>query len=117
MKVIIAGSRTITDYGLLVLAINRSCFDVTEIISGGAQGVDKMGERYAKEHGILLTIFPADWYKNGKAAGHIRNQEMADYAAPDGALLALWDGTSSGTKNMIDTAKKVGLEYYVISLP
>jgi hypothetical protein len=43
-------------------------------------------------------MFPADWNKFGKSAGHVRNQAMADYAD---ILLAFWDGKSTGTKSMI----------------
>ena len=49
---------------------------------------------------------PAKWDKHGNSAGMIRNSQMADYA--DG-LIALWDGESRGTKNMIETASKNGL--------
>lgn len=117
MKVIIAGSRTIEDYKLLKRAINSSEFNITEIISGGAQGVDRMGERYAKEAGIDLVIMPANWKKHGKAAGPIRNEKMAAYASSDknirGGLIALWDGKSRGTKNMIDNAEKYKLNKFV----
>jgi hypothetical protein len=55
-------------------------------------------------------VFPADWKTHGKAAGPIRNRQMAKNAE---ALIALWDGNSRGTKNMIETATKLGLKVYV----
>lgn len=110
MKTIIAGSRDITEYELVVQAIAESGFVITEIVCGMAKGVDMLGYRYAKDHRIPVKEFPADWNTHGRAAGPIRNKEMALYAD---ALIALWDGVSKGTKNMIDLATKQGLRVYV----
>ncbi len=115
MKVIIAGSREIKDYPLLLEAIKQSGFEIDEVVSGGAAGVDKLGERYAKENGKKLTVFPADWEAYGKGAGPVRNGEMAFYVGSAGALIALWDGSSRGTKDMIEKATKYGLAYFVMS--
>lgn len=80
MKLIIAGSRTITDYDIVKNAFILFPYEVTEIISGGARGVDKIGEQIAKEFNIPFTIFNADWEQFGKSAGYIRNTQMAQYA-------------------------------------
>lgn len=112
MKLIIAGSRTITEYWVLEQAMKRSGFDkadIEEIVSGCAPGPDTLGERWAKEHGIKVKKFPADWDKHGKPAGVIRNKLMAEYVGPKGALLALWDGESKGTKHMLFCAKGMGI--------
>jgi predicted Rossmann fold nucleotide-binding protein DprA/Smf involved in DNA uptake len=61
MKTIIAGSRDITDYALVVRAVVESKFCITEVVSGTASGVDKLGERYALEKGIAIKSFPAAW--------------------------------------------------------
>ena len=66
MKVIIAGSRDCEDYVSLLVAIHLSHFEITEVVSGCARGADKMGERWAEEHGIPVKRFPADWNKYGK---------------------------------------------------
>jgi len=110
MKVIIAGGRDIDNYDALLKAITNSNFEITEVVSGGALGADALGERYAKENNIKLTVFPALWNIHGRAAGPIRNREMAEYG---NALIALWDGSSRGTKNMIDEARKNDLEVYI----
>lgn len=110
MKVIIAGSRHLTFPTLVDEAIKCSLFDITEVVSGGARGVDALGELWAARNGIPVRLFPADWDKHGKAAGPIRNREMAAYAD---ALIAIWDGKSLGTKNMIDEARKRGLRIHV----
>ena len=110
MRVIIAGGRNYNDYDTLLEAVSESRFQIDAVISGGATGVDALGERFAKERNLPLEIFLPDWNKHGKAAGPIRNKEMAMNA--DG-LIALWDGQSRGTKNMIDIAQKIGLYVYV----
>lgn len=110
MKTIIAGSREITDYEQLCRAVLFANFDITEIVSGTARGVDRLGERLGKEFDIPVVQFPADWKKYPKAAGHIRNAEMAKYAE---ACIILWDGKSPGTKSMISLAKKYNLKLYV----
>lgn len=113
MKVIIAGGRDFDDYALMKRKLDHlfSKRKPDEIVSGNARGADALGERYAKEHNIALKLFPANWDEHGKAAGHIRNAEMADYAD---ALVAYWDAVSRGTKNMLETAKKKGLDVRVI---
>jgi len=110
MKVIIAGSRTISDFFVVKTAIEKSGFEITEVVSGNAAGVDRLGERWAVQNNILITKFPADWNKHGKAAGFIRNREMAEYAD---ALIAVWNGESAGTKDMIDQMKQRGKPIFV----
>ena len=111
MKTIIAGSRSIRSYGYLLNAISSSGFKITKVISGGAKGADKLGELYANRKSIPLEIVEADWELYGKRAGMIRNSQMAERAD---ALIAIWDGTSSGTKHMIKVAKEKGLKVYVL---
>jgi hypothetical protein len=103
MKIVIAGSRNIEDYQELLLAIASSPFLITEIVSGRAKGVDLLGERYALENNLALTLFPANWEAYGRKAGPIRNAKMADYAD---AAIVVWDGKSKGSKNMIDNMNK-----------
>jgi len=116
MKVIIAGSRTFTDYKKLCEICDPFLKDQTiiEIISGAYyKGADLLGVKYAAERGFRLTKFPADWKRLGRAAGPKRNQQMANYAD---ALIAFWDGNSKGTKHMLQLAKsnhlKVNIYYY-----
>lgn len=77
----------------------------TEIVSGDSGIVDCRGNYWAHVNAVPLKKFPADWDKLGKAAGPIRNLEMARYAD---VLVAVWDGSSRGTRNMIATMKKLG---------
>lgn len=110
MKVIIAGSRTITDYKHVEEAAKLSKFEISEVVSGTAPGVDRLGELYGHELTVGVKRFPADWKTHGKNAGPIRNRVMAEYAE---ALIAVWDGKSVGTKNMIDTARELSLRVFV----
>lgn len=110
MKVIIAGSRTFSNYPYLQSVMEELDIPITEIVSGTAKGADKLGEQYAKDNNIPIKQFPADWDKYGKAAGFLRNKEMANYAD---ALVAFWDGSSRGTKHMISIAEQRNLKTVV----
>jgi hypothetical protein len=113
MKVIIAGCRNFHDYAFLVKCMLKANLNITEIVTGKADGVDALGERWAKENKLPIKEFPADWDKYGKSAGPKRNKQMADYAD---ALIALWDYKSKGTLNMIQNAKENGLECFVFRI-
>lgn len=114
MKTIIAGCRDVPKvkaYNLIKSAISLSNWagEITEIIHGAAPGIDSAA------HDVCSSVwpttpFPADWKTHGKAAGPIRNRKMAENAD---ALIAIWDGKSRGTKNMIETATSLGLRVYV----
>lgn len=125
-RIIIAGSRTFADYKpaekTLYNILNEKVLpnfdtDLTEIVSGGAMGADKIGEKFGYDHNITVRVFPANWTLHGKRAGFIRNEEMAIYAADkdyEGVLIAFWDGISKGTENMINLAKRYGLRVFVV---
>lgn len=125
IKVIIAGSRSIKDYKLVKEAIKKSGFEISCVVSGTAQGVDKFGEAWAQENNIPIVKFPAKWkeihvqgakIKDGAygqynaLAGLWRNEEMAKYAE---ALIAVMNEDTSGTKHMIEQAEKYGLKVFV----
>lgn len=111
MRTIIAGSRIATDPRLITIAMNHCGWVPTVVISGTASGADTLGENWAEEHDIPVERYPAQWSMYGKSAGYRRNADMANKAE---ALVALWDGSSRGTKHMIDLAKRKGLEVYVL---
>ena len=116
MKLAIIGSRTATDYTLLTDYIDRwfgfNLADdgserghlVDEVISGGAAGADTLGARWAKDHGVKLTVFKPDWERYGKRAGFLRNEDIVKAAD---MVLALWDGVSKGTANSLSIAKRL----------
>lgn len=130
MKTIVAGSRSIqdqetVDYVLTKLVL-KGFIGITEVVSGKAKGVDTLAENWARKNGIPVAGFPANWdnvdapgavirtnrygKKYNVLAGYWRNQQMADYAD---ALVAIWDGKSNGTKDMIERAERAGLYVYV----
>lgn len=117
MKVIIAGSRTICDYSEVETAVRRSGFTVTEVVSGMARGADRLGIEWADNHGVPVKKFFAQWRtKDGecdRSAGMRRNERMADYAD---ALIAIWDGESSGTKHMMRCMGKRAKPIYYVDL-
>lgn len=125
MKCIIAGSRELAGFDLkenpklyrkhvnIFFKQMKLCpfvDQITEVVSGKARGVDTLGELWAKHVGISVKPFPADWKRYGKAAGPIRNEEMAKYAD---ACIAIMRPNSRGTLDMVKRAKKKGLQLFV----
>jgi hypothetical protein len=113
LKVVIAGSRSVEDPQLVYQAIESSGFVVREVVSGGAYGVDALGEVWAREQEVPVRVFKPDWGRYGRGAGPVRNREMADYAD---ALVAVWDGESKGTADMIRQMEERGKPVYVVQV-
>lgn len=111
MKLIIAGGRDIDEMEAYVLLVHhlrgpaRVLSTYTEIVSGGAKGVDAAGESFAEFYQVPVKRFPADWNQYGAAAGPIRNREMSLYAD---VLLLIWDGKSRGSANMKRQMQRLG---------
>lgn len=118
MKVIVAGSRSVNDYGLVKRTIIGCPFmdrDANiEVVSGTARGVDQLGEEVARQNSYKVHRFPADWDRDAKLAGFLRNERMAEFSD---ALIAIWDGESKGTKHMIDTMLQRKKPVYVVFSP
>ena len=113
MITIIAGTRTINNYRLLkheITKAEKDGIEITEVVSGGCMGVDELGEKYARVMEIPLHVFHAEWRTRGKAAGPIRNSQMVEFAD---ALIAIWDGKSPGTRNIIKQARAAGLKIHM----
>ena len=85
--------------------------DCTEIVSGGARGVDRCAESYAKDAGLKLKLFLPDYDSFGRKAPLIRNREIVDYAD---CVIAFWNGTSNGTRYVINYCRQVGKPCTVI---
>lgn len=102
MNILIAGSRTFTNYELLVrkCRIILSGLNSTEIVivSGMARGADRMGAAFAVDSKYQLLKFPADWKSHGNRAGYLRNRQMLECVE---AAIFFWDGRSKGTEDMI----------------
>ena len=109
MKVAVIGSRDIRYVDLdAFLPIGT-----TEIVSGGARGVDACARRYARTHGIKLTEFLPDYDTYGRAAPLRRNDRIVEYAE---LVLALWDGTSRGTQYVVRRCRESGTAVRIFRL-
>lgn len=122
MRLIIAGSRIFNDYGILKGETdsfidslrNKGLLeddDEVIIISGGAKGADKLGERYAKERGYKCEVYIPDW-SEGKKAGILRNIIMGDTS--DACIVFIVNG-SRGSLHMANYSSKKGLITKVIN--
>lgn len=102
MKLAVIGSR-----GLKVRDLERYLPEgTTEIVSGGAKGVDTSAKEYALSHGLKLTEFLPEYDRYGRSAPLKRNITIIEYAD---SVIAFWDGSSRGTKYVIDNCKKSGI--------
>lgn len=113
----IVGSRWYNDYSsfktYLEKAITILNIEFNKIISGGANGPDRMAIRYAKEKGIEWTEYPAEWNRYGKKAGFIRNTTIVENAT---YVLAFWDRKSSGTFDTIEKCAMFNKEVHIINI-
>lgn len=101
MKLLIAGSRSITSFDLSPYIPD----EVDLIITGGAKGIDTLAEAYAKERGIPTVTVKPCYERYGRAAPILRDEEMVDLAD---AVLVIWDGVSRGSRHTADYARKKG---------
>jgi hypothetical protein len=110
MKVAVIGSRSFNDYERLKDTLSK--IDVSLLVSGGANGADKLGEQYANENNIPTKIFLPDWEKHGKAAGFLRNTDIINEAE---LVVAFWDQQSNGTRDSIQKAEKQGKKVMIVT--
>lgn len=108
MKLLIAGSRSITDFDLTP----HVPADASLIITGGAKGIDTLAEAYARERGISTVTVKPCYERYGRAAPILRDEEMVDMAD---AVLVIWDGVSRGSKHTADYARKKGKPLTVVT--
>ena len=117
MRLLVTGSRDWFDYSktLEELKYFQDMFGVELVIHGDCRGADRLAGRAARELGLDVWAFPADWNRHGKAAGPIRNEEMLIFARPQ-FVLAFHDtlDKSKGTKDMVVRARKAGLPVRLI---
>ena len=106
MKVAIIGSRNLYVNDLQKFIPSET----TEIVSGGAKGIDTCAARYAASHNIKLTVFLPEYNRYGKAAPLKRNLKIIEYAD---LVIAFWDGKSKGTKFVINNCKKQNIKLMI----
>ena len=116
MRVAVVGSRHIEDERMKEKAYALLCrhipVNATEIVSGGAVGIDTLAEIYAQRNGLPTKIFKPDYARYGKRAPIMRNDEIVDYAQ---YVLALWDGQSHGTAYTVASCIQKGVPVKVVS--
>jgi len=125
IKIIIVGSRTITDYSILISALQEAMVSLREtagnlsspasnsfeIVSGGARGVDTLAKKYATECGYKFTEMKPQYKNNNDRGAPLRrNIDIANYGD---ILIAIWDGNSKGTKHIIEYMQKIGKPVYI----
>lgn len=117
MRIAIGGTRSYEDYisfsKIVDACISQMGADDITILSGGCKGVDRLAEIYAIEHAYTLEVFPARWETYGKAAGPVRNKQMASSAD---CVIVFWDGISRGTASLISCSKKLGKPVFIYSI-
>ena len=109
MKLAIIGSRSIKELNLS----NYLPCGVSEIVSGGAIGPDRIAAEYARNNGIILVEFLPEYARYGQGATHKRNRQIAEYADE---VLAFWDGRSTGTMRTVELFKSLGKKVTVITI-
>jgi len=110
MITIIAGSRSVTRYKTTLAAIEACSWRPTEVVCGLCPGPDMHGKQWAERNKVKCRDFPANWVLFGNRAGMMRNNQMALHAE---ALIAVWDGVSPGTCQMIEAAQIRKLRIFV----
>ena len=107
MRILIAGGRDFNDAKVMQYTLSGISSTSTEVvISGGANGADKLGEEWARGRSIPVERYPALWKEHGRAAGPIRNQQMLDEGKPD--LVVVFPG-GEGSQSMVRKARKAGV--------
>ena len=108
MNILVCGGRDFTDWDVVRRALDPYLDAIPHtLITGGARGADALAEQYATEFGWRVEVYPANWKRDGKAAGPIRNQQMLDEAAPN-VVVAFPGGR--GTADMVRRARAAGVE-------
>jgi hypothetical protein len=132
MRVVITGSRTITDYEIVKFCLDNSPFEIDYLILGGCRSskdrktgrwrpepsVDKLAVRWAYNNNIMYREVEPDWNPIGfpnnlydSRAALKRDEEMVRLVAPYGGLIGIWDGESTGTEYTIRMAEKYNIDY------
>lgn len=114
--VVWTGSRGWEDAGIVIRTVESLRKPFRSII-GDARGLDSIVWNVLTRFSLPRLRFDADWEQYGKRAGHVRNDLMLrelQRIDPDGFLLAAWDGSSTGTKSMMDKAEKLGIQVWRI---
>lgn len=116
MKILVCGGRDYVgesnkDYLFRFLDEVLKVYDITKVITGGAKGADSLAVEWATSRNIPVSIYQANWFRDGKAAGPIRNKVMLTEGQPD--LVIAFPTGGPGTKNMIKQAEEAGVKVVI----
>jgi hypothetical protein len=109
MKILVCGGRDFEDRDFVFRVLDdlhKQLGFYTLIHGACPTGADKFADDWAKERGVAAWAFPANWRKHGRAAGPIRNRDMAERTSPD--FVVAFPG-GAGTRNMIDISAELGI--------
>lgn len=115
MRVVVCGSRDWSDWGVVEAALSILPAG-SQVVHGGARGADRMAGSVARRLGHFVAYMPANWERYGRSAGMRRNEQMLECVRPE-LVIAFWDGSSAGTKNTIDRARRAGIRVAVFTPP
>lgn len=111
-RTLICGGRDFLNGQLMYETLNTGPY-VHTVIHGAANGADTLAHEWAMVYAHTVEIFRADWIREGKAAGPLRNARMLKFGRPD-RVVAFWDGKSKGTKNMINLAEAANIPVQIV---
>jgi hypothetical protein len=122
MRLLVCGSRTWTDRSRLWQVLDQVVSEhgdgqVVTVIEGDARGADRLAGQLARERGWRLERYPADWTRQGRAAGFRRNARMLQQGRPD-LVVAFTLGPlaeSRGTADMVRRAREAGVPVQIIT--
>jgi len=117
MNIAVVGSRMFNDYTLFKTSLEKILFELSvnkiKFISGGAIGSDNMAEKFAQESNINIKIIEPDWKQYGKGSAIIRNRQIVQLSD---VVIAFWNNESKGTLSVINFAKKMKKNLFVINV-
>ena len=113
MQLMIAGAQTFTDYQHLCQVLAPDCHRMTQVLTGGARGAERLGYRWAWKHTVQHQLFRAERERFGKTAGVRRNYQMAQ--AGD-VLVVFGDGLAPGTAHLIQCMQALGKPVVVVQV-
>ena len=109
MRLLVCGSRNFTDKETIAERMRWMLNPGDVVIHGGARGADSIAGEVAAKMGLEVIVYKANWERDGRSAGPIRNDLMLKDGKPDAVLAFFNPGTSRGTQDMVSRARRAGV--------
>ena len=112
LRVLVCGGREYSDYGRVCAVLDEinAATPIRAIIHGNARGADLLAHSWALGRKVGGWACPANWSRDGKRAGPLRNQRMLGHS-PD--LVVAFPG-GKGTADMVKRAALAGVTVKII---